>query len=505
MKLAKATELFRIFRGISVKKSIKNNLSNYAGIKRKFGHHLFFFLVLFGFSNGISGASVIFLPVSTTGNIPHNLAGISNLSTELSLLQSYYAAEYFRGDFSGKPVPTLKNKKPDKNEFKQLCNRTETNYIVFSELYFGNKLILYSEVMNCRTGNLEKKNSNLGSDYKSGMQKFIKDILYFFPPINKHEATSLSLKKRVFVIDYSASLNREIAVLKNYFYHKIPGLKTGALIIRKNEIKYFEPKEENSELLAFLNNRKPSGDVTLSDINAGLFKLLNSLTMSNSEMEVILVTDAKGSNHEFARLLSVIRSVKSKTGSVKIITGSYFNNNELNQYKKSARAGGRELFQLTHYQKIGTVDGYKYLYLHNLNLYFSGQDEFDDSLDMKKFTRVAPSEIFSRTETIRPEAMVSLYSEIYGQKILEKYEIQSNMENILDKFSASEEDDNSSPNIMIRIDGQAILLNLPAGNSITGKEVIIKTRFVTDHKRSYGFRNVLAHTTIYSKDAPTLI
>lgn len=491
-------------------------------------HVIKFFLLFLLSTNAIFPAKLTFLPVIIGGKIPEKLQNIPDLPMELSLLQSYYARDIYyvetssKSEISNTVEISVVKKKPDLSDYQKYCNRTESDYIIFSELSFvadRNKNILFSEVMNCANKSREVKESFISGNIRIGMKNFIRRQFYYLP--RKRTSSSLTRKgiannkasaNIIYLVDYSISFQREITNFKNVLKRitGVGGRKTGIFILKKNSYKYFPPAKDVAKAIQYIESTRPSGEITLHDISDGINRLKVLLKEEDANAEIVILTDAKFSNGDSVRFPVTMRSLKNNVGEVKMITGSLYDNNSFNLLKKSARAGGEELVQITYSQKIGTKDGYKYVYLQNMNIYYSNAADIPSNKNIKNLNKIPPGEIYSRTASLRPEMMVNLFSAIMKEKILEQEKVESDLETILEKdyysdLASKDEFSRQSGRVLFSSGGSAVWLNMNLNSSMIGKELVIQSRLVSDLRTSYGFKNIINETRIVENEFPLLL
>ena len=416
---------------------------NSSVMQKNFGKKwiLVFLLLL---SKQVYAVKITFLPFHIQGNLPVNYQHIQNPQIELAVMQGYFSSENFHVETSTRDeiaeAGRLAGRKyPDKQLIRSICNLTKSTYIVYSEISFSTRSIFRSEVFHCNQDEIQKKEKILGSSsFIEEMRKSVLDSFSFLPSKSRNKPEIVQGRKHiVFILDYSKSLHQEIGIL-NKILKQQSGNKIGAIIVKKNGIDRIPVAMDNSGLTEYLENRKPEGDVSLDKMADGIL-VARSIATEPEKTKFVIITDARVGDVESIKFLNNMRTLGTKASSLVLLSGSYSNPKTLNFYKKAVRSCGGTINEITHFQKIGLVDGYYYLYLRDLNLYWDKQENFSSDLDLTTKHRIPQGMIFSKNEFVRPEQMVHIFAENTGKKVLESYPVQSNLGLILEKtFQISE-------------------------------------------------------------------
>jgi hypothetical protein len=152
------------------------------------------------------------------------------------------------------------------------------------------------------------------------------------------------------------------------------------------------------------------------------------------------VTDAKMPKEGSINYQSVISGFARMGYNVNIIIGTVFEHQDISAHRKAASGSGGNLYQLIFYQKIGTMKEYKTLILNNRSIYIDPSNTMKPSSDdFKNLAKIDEGRIYAKYSFASPENMAEIYNDFYGEKILEKGKIISNLRVNLEKLFYSKE------------------------------------------------------------------
>ncbi|MCB1177549.1 MAG: hypothetical protein KDK36_08240, partial [Leptospiraceae bacterium] len=195
---------------------------------------------------------------------------------------------------------------------------------------------------------------------------------------------------------------------------------------------------------------------------------------------------------------------------INLITGSFFDHQNFNTYKKAARSTAGELHQITHARRVGTSEGYKSIYLYDRLLFVndSGLVNFNN-VDFDSMERLKDSTVNSLVPFPHPSNMVDIYLKSTKLKSLELGPIESNVDLIVDKIvhsSSAFSNLKTYRKALIQTGKTSVWVYLnEADDDLVGKDVGIKTVFKKDTRSSLGFSNIPEESEVYNSSIPLLL
>lgn len=465
---------------------------------------------------------VTFLPAYVVGEEPPALKKKDNLSTGISELIGYYANENFIVEVSDPDkVKTYINelgeemdRKPSRSLLSGVCEEFSSDFIVKTEINFESSISILSEVYNCRGKVIATNESLFKDNFYLSMEKHTKKTLNFLVPKNKSNSKfdANGEEEIIFLFDLSGSLTREVKAGINYI-QSITGskhLSLGAVLVGENSIRIVKPSLDHSKLKEELNRIKQGGDLGLDRITQGLVKVRSEFGQTKiSKKKFIIITDAKSNSSSDYGYLSAVQGIKELGYNTFIITGSFFDFKSMSLHKKAARGGGNNLQQITHFQKVGTIKGYRTIYLYDRNIYYDESEQINPKeIDLKEMAFLEEGRVLGKVDFPHPDNMSDVFEKVIGVKLIEKQSIKSNMEIVLERIvqSKSGKINFAGSKILIKAGTTSIWLTLNSTQeSLENQEVAIKASFVKDEFSANGFANIPSETVVVKENIPKLL
>lgn len=481
---------------------------------------IIFLILLLYWVLPIQSGELTFIPAYISGNPPETLANKDNLSNGIAQLGTFYARENLNTKvtnfdevkkfiYSSNFSP---NKKPDRNILSSICSEFDSDYIIKSEVDFSNRANILTEVYNCKGNLINSHDSSVDLDLFDGFESNIVSALNFLPKKSGSKKATIvneDIKEVIFVLDLSGSLSREIQSSARFIQSLVddPNYSVGLLLVSSKKNQFIRPEIRSKKVSNALSQLKFLGEVNPKQLYNGLATIKNNYTKKNKLGKIIIITDTVLTTENNSEFYSAVQNLKQVHYDVHLITGSFFNNKSLALHEKVARAGGNELHKITNYQKIGTTNGFRIVYLHDHSIYFSEGEKPRKLYRLEELVQVDHRFIYSTSKFPHPENMSDIYAKASKEKIIERGKIQSNIDDILQRLITSNKSIKATTKkILLKTLSKTIWINVASTKGVKlNKEIFIRTTFIKDKYSSTGFSNLPNETLIYKEDVPRLL
>ena len=497
---------------------IQKMVENLISLQIKSVQFLFLLCML---SSTLFAREITFLPTYVLGEEPTALKKKDNVSTGISELIAFYANENYLVEISDPDkvkayiteLGESMERKPSRSLLNGVCEEFGSDFIVKSEINFDSSISILSEVYNCRGKIIATNESLFKENFYSSMEKHTKKTLNFLVPKSKN--TTLhdfsGEEEVIFLFDMSGSLSREVKSIFKYIL-SITGSKNlslGAVFVSENSIKIVKPSLNHEKLKEEISRAKQSGDVGLDRITQGLVKICSELGVNKiSKKKFIIITDAKSSMSSDYGYLSAVQAVKELSYNTFIITGSFFDHKSISLHKKAAKLGGNNLQQITHFQKVGTIRGYRTIFLYDRNIYYDDSEQVNPKeIDIKEMASLEESRVLSKVDFPHPDNMSDVYEKVQGVKLIERQAILSNVDAVVDKIVQSKGSLSfTGSKILLKSGHTSFWVTLKnSTEDLENQDVAIRASFVKDELSANGFANIPSETEIYKESIPKLL
>lgn len=480
-------------------------------------------IIILFLTPGIYSREITFLPAYVSGEEPESLKRKEDrLGEGIAELGAFYLEDNFNAEITDfhkllnyiESLDEPMDRKPTRRLINSICSEFDSDYVARTEIDFGKTIAVLTEVYNCKGRIIASHETSIQAGFYTSFEKHIKKTLNFLPEKEKTDYSKFfnSSQEIVYLVDFSGSFSNEVKSFKTYLesIYSTNNLSLGIVGVNNQKIHIVPPTVDHSKIREELAREKFSGEVGMDSLVLGILKARTILGKSNAtRKKFVILTDSKEKSGSEYSYFSAVQGISALSYKVYIVTGSYFDHKTLNIHKKAARNAGSELFQLTHYQKVGTTNGFKTIYLNDRNIYFDSSARMNPKdLDFKELNKIDDDQIYSRVDFPHPDNMASLYSEIYNQKIIEKSEIKSNINEILDSIYniGSINYHQDSRKALIKVQKSSIWLNVKEANdNLLDKFVSYRATFILDPMNTSGFSNIPDETTLYEENVPGLL
>lgn len=457
-------------------------------------------------------SEIAFLPVILRMDSSRN-ARIKNVSEySLAELSAFYADENFLIDVRKfKRDAITANPNYSKFFLSNKCNELETDYLFLSEVEIADSTVIHSRVYNCKGKFVSQKESIIRDRFFTSFEKHIQKTLRFLPEKkNSQIPDEQNNEEIIFLIDPSPSFTSERENLQSVISEiaNSSNIHLGLIFPSRRNPRFIHPSHGNKEAMdALINFRKEK--IFLEDVKDAILHSMEGLGKNkNRKKKMIIATGAKPNTTGFD-FSEVVSSLTRLDYEVYLITGSYFDSTSFEIYKKAGRKSGKGLQYITHYQKIGTPEGLKTIFINGQKIFLGdGFEAGERDFDSTEKVQIPASQVFSKTAFPNYGNMTEIYELVYQKKILEKGKIGNNIKsvvhNILENKRAN--DLPGHKKILIQSGNTSMWVKISvAGEELAGKEITLKTTFVKDKNSSFGFSNLPSQTSINPGIAPSML
>ncbi len=466
-----------------------------------------FFFILELFS-----AEIVFLPAILRLDTQRD-SNLKNASeSAFAELSAFYADENFLID----AIPVKKdgisaNVNYSKSFLSDKCTETEADYLFLSEIEISTSTVVNSKVYNCKGRFVSENETIIKNNFFLQFEKHIRKTLNFLPEKRRENVgNSLESEEIIFLVDPSPAFSPEVSNLREVFRELATrkNISLGLIIPSRKTSKFFRPTVNNVSANSALENYSKE-KIQLEDIRDAISRSLEGLGKNKAQSrKFIIFTGAKSleKNFDFSDSVS---SVKKTGYDVFLISGSYFGSEIFETYKRAGRKSGKGFRQLTHFQKIGTDEGLKTIFINGEKVFLSnGFEPTDRNFDEMEKVQIPPSQIFSSVNFPHAGNLIEIYESVYHKKVIEKGHILNNMRSLVkdivekDKMEVS----GNQKKILLKSGEISIWLNVPkmSADSVGGI-VTLKTVFVRNSNNSFGFSNISQTTVFQPKIAPAML
>jgi hypothetical protein len=466
----------------------------------------FFFLI----PNLLLSKEITVLPASISGEIPSSVFGTKNeAGTEFARLTRHYLKRNFQTEITDALLTeSFLTKENIENDmtlsepiYDVLCLEWDSNFISKDYIDFGKPTLIQTEVYNCKNKLKTKVQSKLVTNPILAIEMHVEKTFRFLSP--KYFEKKLNEDKDYYEVHFFCDTNGAYAYYRKDFLKSILSLvdKTnlflGVTILRKNKNLTLPPTLEHAEIKNLLEEKSWSGS-NQSDVLLGAIQSLKSKFGSSKKKSrklfLLLSGSAKEKSNDIINALNDLRQLGIE---LYIIIPNHTNLETIRNIQKIGRMSSSKILGITDYQRLGTEDGYIQIFLNQFNLYYT-TDEVSQpfQLDSPPFKKYDASIVRQVADTITPYNMNMAYEKISETKVLEKLEVQTDIESLIgNEIIKPNDNEDKYQAILVETKGEAIWLKVPLEIQVTaGKEYAIRTSMKLDSFTSYGVQNIPSET-----------
>lgn len=472
-------------------------------------------------SNEIQAREVSFIPSYIIGESPVFLQKKDNVSEGLADLVAFYTKENFEVDVTDsdkvrnyiESLEETPDKKPSRELISGICGEFESDYIVKSEIDFSGDPVIQTVTFNCKGKPIYTTESVLQGDFYLGIEKHVIKTFSFLTPKKKKNKEIYKEEdiEIVYAIDLSGSFAKDAQSVITYIKGLLGAdISIGLVLLGEKNVKVLKPSRDHERLRDELSRIRFGGELNIEQLSASLIKSKVDLAFGNHKnRRFILFTDATAQEGDPYKLVSTLQSVAQLGFQPFLVTGSYFDFKMMGIYRKAARSTAQDLQQIMHFIKIGTMKGYKTIYLYDRKVYVDPTGKLNPSdLDLRELAQIPEGSIYKLVSFPHPNNLVDIFIGYTGEKVIEQGQISSNVAGVADRLTnqTTRELGRMSRKVLVKVGNKSIWLQMKSISEKTlNQEVGIKAVFRKQFNSAIGYTNVPEETVVYSENVPLLL
>lgn len=477
-------------------------------------------LFLVSFSE-LMAREISFLPTYIIGDSPVYLQKKDNVSEGLSDLIAFYAKENFEVDASDsdklrnflESMEETPEKKASKELISGVCGEFDSDYVVKSEMDFSGDPVIQTITYNCKGKPIYTTESVLQGDFYLGIEKHVLKTFTYLSPKRKKSRDKYKDEniELVYAIDLSGSLAKDAETLLGYIKGLIGSdTSIGLVLIGDKDVKVVKPSRDHEKLKAEIGRIRFGGEISIEKLTSSLIKVKGELAFgTNKNRRFILVTDAQAGDGDPYKLVSTLQSIAQIGFQTFLVTGSYFDYKMTGTYRKAARSTGQDLQQIMHFIKVGTMKGYKTIYLYDRKVYIDPTGKINPSdLDFKELIQIPEGTLYKLVSFPHPNNLVDLFIGYTGEKVIEQGQVSSNISAVVDRLTneSTKEIGKVNRKVLIKVGGKSIWMPMKAiSEQYIDQDVGIRAVFKKQFNNSNGYTNIPEETVVYKDTVPLLL
>ncbi len=470
---------------------------------------------------GVDSREISVLPTYIIGDSPVYLQKKDNVSEGIADLVAFYAKENFEVDVSDadklrnflESMEETPEKKASRDLVAGVCTEFDSDYVVKSEMDFSGDPVIQTTTYNCKGKPIYTTESVLQGDFYLGIEKHVLKTFTYLSPKKKKNRERYKEEdiELIYAIDLSGSLAKDAETLLNYI-RSLLGSDTsiGLVLIGDKDVKVVKPSRDHENLRKELGRVRFGGEITIEKLTSSLIKVKGELAFGTSKnRRFILVTDAQARDGDPYKLVSTLQSIAQIGFQTFLVTGSYFDYKMTGTYRKAARSTGQDLQQIMHFIKVGTMKGYKTIYLYDRKVYIDPTGKINPrDLDLKELIQIPEGALYKLVSFPHPNNLVDLFIGYTGEKVIEQGQVSSNISSVVDRLTneTTKEMGKVHRKVLIKIGGKSIWMPMKSiSEQYLDQEVGIRAVFKKQFSNSNGYTNIPEETIVYKETLPLLL
>lgn len=468
-------------------------------------------IVALSFHIGIDAKEISILPASISGEFPSYLGNKIDASKEIAKLTRHYLKRNYLTEVTDeKSINSFVETENLSSETKitestlnLLCVEWDSNFVAKDSIDFGNPVLIQTEIYNCKNKSLQTYQSKIASNFVLAIEKHVEKCYRFLAP--KYYDQSIKAENVYHEVHFFFDTNGAYSYYRKDFAKSINSLINhsnlflGLTVIRKDKILTLAPSLDHADV------KKIFEDVSWSGTNQG-----DSILQAIQSLRLKLSSGKKSSRKLFLLLSGV---TKEKSGSIILALNDlrhmgmelYFiipNHSELSvirELQKMARSTSAKILGVADYQRIGTEDGYTQIFLNQFNLYYTNVEVSPPFLfESAPFKKYDASIVRAAVETVTPFNMADAFEKISETKVLERSEVNTNIESLIgNEIIKTESDNDRYQSALLQASGEAFWIKIPNEVPIIqGKEYVVRTSIKLDPFSTWGISNIANETML---------
>ncbi|MGV3667278.1 MAG: LIC10012 family protein [Leptospira bouyouniensis] len=468
-------------------------------------------LIFFAFfPKNISAKEISILPAYISGDVPPVLGTRREASFELSRLSRHYLKRNFFTEITDSKIienylnETEWNEEADlkDQDFNGYCNEWDSHFVVQDQIDFGNPILVKTIIYNCKNLNKQIIQSKLISNFVMAYEKHNEKSFRFLPPrfYEKKSKTPVYYEINLFLDIHSAYAYYKKDILKSLTsMYDQDGLYLGVTLLKKDKTLSIPPTKEHVEIKKIMEETSWQGSNQSESILAALQGLKGKFSSGKKESRKLFLLLSSNVKDKSGSIIMALNDLRHMEIEPIILIPNHSDLSTIRELQRIGKASNSRVVGITEYQKIGTQDGYEYLYLNQFNVYSSLEElQYPFQWNQSNIKKFDASLVRAAVDVVTPYNLYLAYEKIAEKRVLEKEEIKTDLEYILRTESNSELIEKERfQTVLVESKGEAIWIQLPYDVQVTkGKEYLIQTTFVLDPLSTWGIKNVAAETNL---------
>lgn len=472
-------------------------------------------LIFFAFfPKNISAKEISILPAYISGEVPPVLGTKREAGFELSRLSRHYLKRNFFTEITDPKIVETYLNETDWNEeadikdqdYVGFCNEWDSHFVVQDQIDFGNPILVKTVIFNCKNLNKQTIQSKLISNFVMAYEKHNEKSFRFLPPrfYEKKSKTPVYYEINLFLdIHSSYAYYKKDFVKSLASMYDQSGLYLGITLVKKDKTLSIPPTKDHNEIKKVMEETGWQGSNQSESVLAALQSLKGKISSGKKESRKLFLLLSSNVKNKSGSIIMALNDLRHMEIEPILLIPNHSDLSTIRELQRIGKASNARVVGITDHQKIGTQDGYEYLYLNQFNVYSSTEElQYPFQWNQTQIKKFDASLVRAAVDVVSPYNLYQAYEKISEKRVLEKEEIKTDIDSILRTESNSELIEKERfQTVLVESKGEAIWIQLPYDVQVTkGKEYLIQTTFVLDPLSTWGIKNVPSETNLYKSN-----
>ncbi|MDF3821583.1 hypothetical protein P3G55_16885 [Leptospira sp. 96542] len=450
------------------------------------------------------------LPAQLSGDVPEFLGTKREASFELAKLTKHYLKRNFFAEVSDskliesylKDTNWAEDSEITEEMMFRLCMELDSHFLSQDQIDFGSPILVKTNLFNCRSKSLQTIQSKLISNFLVSYEKHNDKSFRFLTPRFYEKKNKQGQNHEII---YIFDIHSSYAYYKKEFIKAIQslynqdGLYLGLTMIRKDKIQSIPPSVDHNDFKRSFEETAWHGTNKAETVLSALQALRSRVSPGKKDSRKIFLLLSSVVKEKSGQFILTINELRQLGYEIVLLVPNHSDLNTIREIQRIGRSSNVRVVGITEYQKIGTPDGYEFIYLNQFQLYSS----FDEQIQpfqwtVDSFKRFDASIVRAAVDVVTPYNMHQAYEKITEKRVLEKDEVKTDIESIL---SLETRNDQSSRDryqtVLLESKGEAIWIKLPYDLNVEqGKQYTVQSTFMIDPLSTWGVKNIPAETIL---------
>lgn len=462
------------------------------------------------FPEFIIGKEISILPAYISGEVPPVLGTRREAGFELSRLSRHYLKRNFFTEITDPKLVENYLTETEWNEDAELkdqdlysyCNEWESHFVVQDQIDFGNPILVKTVIYNCRNQTRQTIQSKLVSNFVLAYEKHNDKSFRFLPPrfYEKKNKIAPNYEISLFIDIHSSYAYYKKDVLKSLSsLYDQDGLYLGVTLVKKDKTVNIPPTKEHTEIKKLMEETGWQGNNQTESVVSALQALKSKVASGKKESRKLFLLLSSSVKDKSGSIIMALNDLRHMEIEPVILIPNHSDLSTIRELQRLGKASNSRVVGITEYQKIGTSEGYEYLYLNQFNVYSSVEElQMPFNWNQNQIKKYDASLVRAAVDVITPYNLYLAYEKIADKRILEKEEIKTDLEYIIRTESNTDQSEKDRfQTVLLESKGEAIWIQLPYDVTVSkGKEYLVQTTFVLDPLSTWGVKNAPAETNL---------